>query len=181
MCQGMGRAGRSGGHALLWGDTRARALPDPNIRPDNLCADYIYRRVSGVFFAPIELLPNKDEVNLSITEALGSAGIPVVLLDRCIKAYPERSRFDLVGVDNRRIGCRITNHLVSQGATNLVFLGPALLPLPRSRLAHAVSLMPALKARVIHGDPADRDFVREFMNQFHPDGVSAQMMQLLLN
>ena len=184
MCQGMGRAGRSGCHALLWGNTSG-GIADREHQARQLCADYIQRKVSGVFFAPIEFLPEKDELNLSIAEALTSAGIPVVLLDRCIKPYPERSRFDLVGIDNRRIGCRITNHLISQGAVNPIFFS-------RPHSAPTV----AMRARgfrdaftngtIVHGEPADRCFVRNMMNEHHPDGIvcandatAAKLMQSL--
>ena len=184
MCQGMGRAGRSGGHALLWGDT-GYGTADREHQARQLCADYIYRKVAGVFFAPIEFLPNKDEVNYSITEALASAGIPVVLLDRCIAAYPERSRFDLVGIDNRRIGCRITNHLLSQGALNPIFLGkPFSAPTVEARARGFHDAFP--NGKIVHGDPSDRAFVRGIMAGHHPDGVvcandasAANLMQSL--
>lgn len=169
MCQGMGKAGRIGGHALLWGDT-ADGVSGREHQARQLCADYIDRRVSGVFFAPIEFLPNKDEVNLSIAEALYTAGIPVVLLDRCVRTYPERSRFDLVGIDNRRIGCRMTNHLLSQGATRLVFFDrPYSAPTVAARARGFHDAFP--KGEVVHGDPSDRDFVRAAMELHRPDGI----------
>ena len=184
MCQGMGKAGRHGGHALLWGDTASGAA-GPEHQARQLCADYIDRKVTGVFFAPIELLPNKDEVNLSITEALSSAGIPIVLLDRCVRAYPERSRFDLVGIDNRRVACRITNHLISQGATILVFFNkPLSAPTVAARARGFLDAFP--QGEVVQGDPSDRNFVREMMREYRPDGVvcandatAASLMQSL--
>ena len=184
MCQGMGKAGRSGGHALLWGDT-AGGAPGREHQARQLCADYIDRRVSGVFFAPIELLPNKDQVNCEIAEALCSAGIPIVLLDRCIEAYPERSRFDFVGIDNRRIGCRITNHLLSQGAVNPVFFNkPFSAPTVAARARGFRDAFPL--GEVVHGDPSDHVFVGGVMDEYHPDGfvcandaTAASLMQSL--
>ena len=169
MCQGMGKAGRSGGHALLWGDT-ADGHAGREHQARQLCADFIDRRVSGVFFAPIELLRNKDEVNHSITEALTAAGIPIVLLDRCILAYPERSRFDLVGVDNRRIGCRVTQHLLAQGATNPIFFGrPYSAPTVAARARGFLDA--CSKGAIIHGEPADRDFIRSIVEKYRPDAI----------
>jgi GntR family transcriptional regulator of arabinose operon len=184
ICQGMGRAGRSGGHALLWGDT-AYGSAGREHQARQLCADYIDRKVSGVFFAPIEFIPNKDEVNLSIAEALSLAGIPIVLLDRCIKAYPERSRFDLVGIDNRRIGCRVTNYLLSQGAQRPIFFDrPHSAPTVASRAQGFRDAFP--QGEVVHGDPADRDLVRELMERHKADGfvsandeTAAKLMQTL--
>jgi GntR family transcriptional regulator, arabinose operon transcriptional repressor len=184
MCQGMGKAGRSGGHALLWGDT-GHGAADREHQARQLCADYIDRKVSGVFFAPIEFLSNMDEVNVSIAEAISSAGIPVVLLDRCIEAYPERSRFDLVGIDNRRIGCRITNHMLSQGASNPIFFDkPYSAPTVALRARGFRDAFPA--GKIVHGDPSDRCMVRGMMHEHHPDGIvcandatAAKLMQSL--
>ena len=184
ICQGMGKAGRSGGHALLWGDT-AHGTADREHQARQLCADYIQRKVSGVFFAPIEFLPNKDEINVSIAEALSSAGIPVVLLDRCIQAYPERSRFDLVGIDNRRIGCRITSHLLSRGAVRPIFFDrPYSAPTVAARARGFRDAFPA--GRDIQGDPSDRALVRRVMEEHAPDGIvcandetAAKLMQSL--
>src|SRR5487761_2538754 len=96
MCQGMARAGRIGGHALLWGHSTHASDEDKQFLAHQLCDDYIARHVSGVFFAPLEGFKNKDAVNHSIAERLSAAGIAVVLLDRCIDAWPKRSRFDVV-------------------------------------------------------------------------------------
>lgn len=169
ICQGMAKAGRSGGHALLWGDTTQGSAGREH-QARQLCADYIDRKVSGVFFAPIELLRNKDEVNHSIAEALSSAGIPIVLLDRCVRKYPERSRFDLVGIDNRRIGCRITNHLLSQGVVNPIFFDrPYSAPTVDARARGFLDAYP--EGQIVDGEPADRSFVRGVMERYHPDGI----------
>jgi GntR family transcriptional regulator of arabinose operon len=87
------------------------------------CRQLIAKRVSGIFFAPLELTPQKDAINRGIAEALDKAGIPVVLLDRDLVSYPERSRYDLVGIDNRRAGYVVTQHLVRCGCRNVIFLG----------------------------------------------------------
>ena len=77
------------------------------------CRQLIAKRVSGVFFAPLELTPQKDAINRSVAESLDKAGIPVVLLDRDLFSYPERSHYDLVGIDNRRAGYIVTKHLIA--------------------------------------------------------------------
>src|ERR1051325_9928069 len=60
---------------------------------------------------------------------LSEARIPVVLLDRDIVDYPARSRFDVVGIDNRRAGCVVTQHLIDVGCRRIAFLGrPHLAP-----------------------------------------------------
>lgn len=112
ICRGMASAINEAGGALVWGREEA---------PWQLCQDLIARKVAGVFFAPLELDSGKDALNARITAALRKACIPVVLLDRDIVPYPGRSTFDLVGIDNRRAGYRITEHMLRHGARRVVF------------------------------------------------------------
>jgi DNA-binding LacI/PurR family transcriptional regulator len=53
---------------------------------------------------------------------LAEAGIPVVLLDRDFVNYPDRSNFDLVGIDNHRAGYLLTRHLIQAGAKRIIFV-----------------------------------------------------------
>jgi len=89
--------------ALVWGSTAT----DAETREEHalaLCHQYISQRISGVFFAPLNTGPKGDgeEANLRIIAALEKENIPVVLINRDIFSYPKRSKFDLVGIDNRR-------------------------------------------------------------------------------
>src|SRR6185503_8285782 len=81
------------------------------------------RKLAGVFFAPLELTPAKDEVNQRIAEALDAARIPVILLDRTVVPYPRRGHHDLVGIDNRRAGYLVTEHLLRLRARRVAFVG----------------------------------------------------------
>jgi len=190
MCQGMAKAGRSGGHALLLGHTPQGAHEDKEFLAHQLCDDYIARRVSGVFFAPLEGFASKDAVNLSITQRLSAAGIAVILLDRCIYAWPKRSRFDLVGIDNRRGGRQVTRHLLDLGALRPVFLArPYSAPTVDQRYAGFVDAVCAKAlhpAEMIQGEPADRSFVRDILESRKPDAfvcandaTAATLMQTL--
>src|SRR6266446_1975181 len=103
ICQGMMASPLAREHALVWGSfTDAGGSKEE--RAWDLCRQYIDRRVSGVFFAPLELTPAKDEVNQRIARALDDARIPIILLDRTVVPYPQRGHHDLVGIDNRRAG-----------------------------------------------------------------------------
>lgn len=174
ICQGMAKAGRSGGHALLWGDT-THGDEGPAQHARTLCSDYIQRQVSGVFFAPIERIPDKDAVNAAITEMLASAGIPVVLLDRCILPYPERSRFDLVGIDNRRAGSRMAHFLINHGVGRPVFIARKnSAPTVDARIAgfrEAVHAHGLTNEHVAICDPADLQAVQQMMDDLRPDGI----------
>jgi DNA-binding LacI/PurR family transcriptional regulator len=76
-----------------------------------------------VFFAPLEHTAGKDDVNRRIAQALDDAGIPIVLLDRTVEPYPERGGQDLVGIDNRRAGYVMTEHLLRLGCRRIAMIG----------------------------------------------------------
>lgn len=162
-------------HALLWGSSSAGASKEE--RAWELCRQYVERRVSGVFFAPLELTPAKDEVNQRITRALDEARIPIVLLDRTAVPYPQRGHHDLVGIDNRRAGYVVTDHLLGLGARRVAFV--ALRNAAATVEAREAGYREALHARqlpcdpsLVHRiDPTDADAVRALMDAHHPDAV----------
>ncbi len=80
-----------------------------------LCREYVAHGVAGVFFPPIILPRDPTVINMRVVETFEGAGIPVVLLDRDVCDYPGRSRFDLVGVANRRCSQVLTEHLLNMG------------------------------------------------------------------
>jgi DNA-binding LacI/PurR family transcriptional regulator len=119
ICQGMSASPNGSGHSLSWGHSAGRESGE-NVA-EHLCEQYIEQRVSGVFFAPLEFGPRREPVNRRVLKALKSARIPVVLLDRCVLDYPARSEYDIVGLDNRRAGYVMTDHLIRQGAQRVGF------------------------------------------------------------
>jgi GntR family transcriptional regulator of arabinose operon len=175
MCRGISIARVGGHHELLWGPTLEPAASE-EIQAEQLCDYYLRRGVSGVFFAPMELVGKKDEVNRQITAALDEAKIPVVLLDRDLCSYPQRSRYDLVGIDNRRAGCVITSHVLERGATRLVFLAlPNSAPTVSMRslgFHDAIAFDPSATAKgwTEIGDASNIDFIADIVGRRHPDG-----------
>jgi len=121
ICYGIAAARQTSQHALLWGSA-APAEASPQTQALQLCDQYIGRKVSGVFFAPLEAPANTYETNLEIVSRLEEARIPIVLLDRCVMPYPQRCRHDLVGIDNRRAGYLAADHLLKQGLRRVSFL-----------------------------------------------------------
>src|SRR5207253_2282152 len=147
ICQGMMASPLARAHALVWGSAATEAASN-EARALSLCRQYIERGVSGVFFAPVELTPSKDEVNRGILRALDEARIPVVLLDRPVVPYPQNSQHDLVGIDNRRAGYVITEHLLNLGCRRIVFVG-----LPHA--AATVNARAAAAGSTLDAAPAD--------------------------
>ncbi len=176
ICRGISIARVGGHHDLLWGTTSSPGAPEEE-QAEQLCEYYLKRGVSGVFFAPMELTERKDEVNQRITRVLDDAQIPIVLLDRDICDYPRRSRYDLVGIDNRRAGFVITEHLVACGAKRILFWGrPNSAPTVTARslgYREALSMRPDLRAHesVIIADPTDLSAVRDMISEHQPDAV----------
>jgi GntR family transcriptional regulator, arabinose operon transcriptional repressor len=122
ICGQLARLAQRQHHTLLWGDFGdKRGEADPELI-EQVCLSYIRQTVAGVFFAPLELTEDKDRINQSVITALESAGIPIVLLDRDIVPFPQRSHFDLVGIDNRRAGFLIADHLLRLGCRRVDFL-----------------------------------------------------------
>src|SRR6185437_1500645 len=121
ICKGMMEAPQATHHSLLWGNAGAPSEQEKEEVAEQLCRHYIAQKVTGVFFAPVEFSPGRYLANHRIVSALDRARIPVVLLDRCLEPYPRRSDYDLVGIDNRRIGYLATEHLIKAGAKRIVF------------------------------------------------------------
>jgi GntR family transcriptional regulator, arabinose operon transcriptional repressor len=176
ICNGMMRSPLAKPHSLLWGHSMGE-LAQQQKEAEELCHKYIAQKVSGVFFAPLEFTPEKDVVNRRIASAFDRAGIPVVLLDRCYAPYPLRSKYDLVGIDNRSAGFLITQHLILHGAKRIAFVARRLsASTVHGRIA---GYREALFARgfaqqqdlVCIGDPEDPHFLQTVLRDSRPDAI----------
>jgi GntR family transcriptional regulator, arabinose operon transcriptional repressor len=171
ICQGMSEAPQTRKNALLWGNIS----PDPNMKDEQtwqLCKQYIAKKVAGVFFAPLERTPTCNETNDRVISALEAAGIPVVLLDRCFLPYPRRSRHDLVGIDHRRAGYMITEHLLDIGSRRIAFVAYS-----NSASTVAARIAGYREALFVAGVPVEPDLVQ----RLHSDDVSEvqRVMEML--
>lgn len=121
ICQGIAEAPESD-HALLW--PHADRNTDRNEeRALELCLQLIRRKVNGVFFAPFEFELSAEKTNRQIVRMIQEADVPVVLLDRRVGQRAERTRLDMVGINNWQVGYVATEHLVKLGLKNIAFLG----------------------------------------------------------
>jgi DNA-binding LacI/PurR family transcriptional regulator len=123
----------------------------------------------------LELTKEKDSINLRIAEVFDKAGIPIVLLDRDLVAYPDRSHYDLVGIDNRRAGYVIAAHLLKSGCQRIVFIGrPRSAPTVDARIVgYKEALADAgsnLRAHVHRIEPDDQAAVKVVLDKVRPDG-----------
>jgi len=176
ICHGMMQSPLSKAHSLLWGHAMGDAALQER-EAEQLGQQYIEQKVAGVFFAPLEFTPAKDAVNHRIVAALDRASIAVVLLDRCYAPYPMRSRYDLVGIDNRRAGFLITQHLLQLGLRRIAFVAK---PLSASTVvARVAGYREALFAYGIdtredlvrRGDPDDPKFVDQVVESCRAEAI----------
>jgi GntR family transcriptional regulator, arabinose operon transcriptional repressor len=176
ICRGMAEAKEAEHHALLWGKSLADSGKEGE-DVESLCRQLTSKKVSGVFFAPLELTPEKDIINRTIAERFHRAGIPIILLDRDLVPYPQRSQYDLVGIDNRRAGYVITEHLIGAGAKRPVFVcRPGSAPTVDARIAGfreavmdcGLDFNPALVRRI---DPWDTGLIHRMVKETRTDAI----------
>lgn len=176
ICRGMAEFEMEVPHVLLWGKSPTSS-GEVERQARESCQQWIAKKVSGVFFAPLEYTAQKDEINVRIAELFEAAGIPLVLIDRDIVSYPERSRHDLVGIDNRRAAYALTRHMIEVGCRRLLFIGR--LGSAPSCLARSAGFREALldsgqdfsPDRIRHVDPADESDIRRVVKEARPDGI----------
>jgi GntR family transcriptional regulator, arabinose operon transcriptional repressor len=192
ICRGMAETQLEEHHVLLWGKSPGDSSSIENDAKD-LCQQWIAKKVSGVFFAPLELTGHADEVNRRMMGFLEQAGLPVVLIDRDLVPFPQRSCHDLIGIDNRRAAYVLTRHLIDVGCRRLAFVA-------RHRSApncvgRSVGFREAIMDAALEfqphfirlsANPEDRDEMAELLNECRPDGIvcandytAAQLMRTL--
>lgn len=175
ICHGIMKSPLAKSHSLLWGAAAGEETRGEE-HAEMLCQHYISKRVEGVFFAPLEFTPERDLVNTRIVRALERAGTQVVLLDRCYAPYPRRSRYDLVGIDNRRAGYMITQHLLQLGARRVAFISrPDSASTVQARIAgYREALIDhelPFHGMSLHGDPSNPDFLDHMLRACSPDAI----------
>ncbi len=159
---------------------------------EGLCEYYIEKGVSGVFFAPFEHTTDNEAANRRIAERLSHSGIPVVLIDRDLCVFPQRSTYDLVGMDNFAAGYLLAEHLIKLGVRRIEFVSrPLSATTVDARKAGAITAMMAHRVAISkefhqQGNCMDVDFVRKLTDGKRLDAVicandhtAAQLLQTL--
>ena len=131
------------------------------------CDTYINKKVDGVLFSPLERVHQADELNLMVCNRINAAGIPIVLLDRDIVKFPDRSGYDIVCIDNFNAGYIMGKHLVDAGCDHIIyFYRPYSACSVNLRLAGIREMacdegLSFTAENVYCGNPEDLDFVRQ--------------------
>ena len=135
-------------------------------------------RVSGVFFQPMEFVDDYTSASRAVLAHFDKYGIPVLLLDYDIVPSPDRSGYDLVGIDNVSAGLAIGRHLVLAGAKKICFLQrPGAAPTVTERLrgvalATVEAGLPwSHRHNILRCEPEDRRRVSRFVTIEHPNAI----------
>jgi DNA-binding LacI/PurR family transcriptional regulator len=171
ICGELANLGRGSEYTFLWGGSSHPRLDQDGSREHarEICEQFIERRVTGVFFAPFEHTAVKDEINRNICDRFSEACIPMVLLDRDLSPFPQRSHFDLIGLDNVAAGYMLAEHLIKLGCRRLCCLTrPLAAPTVERRYSGVREALARYKLDVFSdwlqiGNPLDEKFIRTLM------------------
>ncbi len=133
---------------------------------ESCCKKYIDNHVDGIFFSPLELVNESQDINGMLCKTISDAGIPLVLIDRDIVPVPQKSQFDVVGIDNYSAGMVMAQHLIKAGCQNIYFFYR-----PWSAFSVTIRLQAVREAvissgnyfydtNIFCGDPKDRSLVK---------------------
>ena len=176
VCSEISKAASKAGYSLLFGDASSENDEIRSQRFMTLAWDYVRKGVAGVFIEPIELVKNASSVTARVIDFLEEHGIPVILLDRDILPPPQRSKYDLVALDNVQIGYRLASHLIERGAKRICMFSrensapTVMLRFQGAREAIIDAGLRLKHSNIHYGNPDDVAQMRKLLTgQFRPD------------
>ena len=110
------------GMDLIAGDVFSVDHKLRNKQAERLARHLVSLPAAGVVMQPVAFHEDAERVNGVIADILGEAGMPVVLIDYDVVQPPDRSRYDLVAIDNFSAGRRVAAHLLDVGAKRICCL-----------------------------------------------------------
>ncbi len=149
--------------------------------------------VKGVFFLPHSLYKEGELANQRVMEVFERSGVSVVLLDREIVAFPNRSKYDLVSVDNTHGGYLVGRHMIDAGCKRPLFVAESAtfsFPSARARWIGCREAMETggVEPRSFGCDPESMAQVMQAVRDYQPDGIvcdndrhAAMIMRHLIN
>lgn len=169
ICKSIAEAAGAAGMKII-----RRSEFDPNhdvmAFAESLTRQFIDLKVDGVFFTPVEFIPNPREFNMGIIERLTQHGIRVVLLDRDVYDWPSQTPYDLVGIDNIEAGFVVAEHLIGNGCQNLAFVSE---PDP-AMTVHLRGI--GVREALIQNGLRARDLVSIHLNSKQPEKTAAELL-----
>lgn len=178
ICGHMSHLAQKRNFNLVWNGSMQEDAEMRRHHIKQLAIRYIEQQyIDGVFFAPLELVSEKDTVNQHIVDLFDKAGIPIVLMDRDIVPFPGRSKYDIVGVDNFRLAFLLTQHLLDQGCKTVRFIArPYSAPTVQMRIygyqqaLHEAQMLSALE-KIYIDDINNPDFIENLLSGADRPGI----------
>jgi DNA-binding LacI/PurR family transcriptional regulator len=124
LCNHLAQYASLRGDSIVWSGYVAPWSETLKFDITQICERYIAQKIAGLFFAPFEYHQKSDILNKEIVTLISDAGIPVVLIDSNIEAYPAYPAFDLVSMDHIQASYLLTEHVIEQGFERIFFTAP---------------------------------------------------------
>lgn len=145
------RLAHEANYELRFGEVWSEIREERTTQVRALAEEFCDGNFAGVIYEPMAG-PLGDEINPVVLRMFDRKKIPVVLLDCDIVPFPQRSGYDVVGVNDLEAGARIANHLLDVGAKNIHFLICKLCPITFiNRLAGAEAALNIAGAKAPKG------------------------------
>ena len=180
ICRGIELAAKNQGWTILSAALGSAGMRERALRAVEFAEVCKREKVSGVFFQPLQFLKDGEKFNRSILAVFKKARIPVVLLDSDFVAPPNRSEYDLVGVENTNVCYALGRCVIAAGAKRIIYFSNPL-PAPTSLkrgtgvgVAVTEAGLKWTKDRVFFANPDDvRAAKRLFNGPKRPDAIIA--------
>lgn len=165
------RLAHDAGYELHFGEVWSDIREERTTQTMELAGRFTAENFAGVIYEPLTG-PAGDEVNPVILEMFDRNKIPVVLLDCDIVSFPQRSGYDVVGVNDIEAGARIAKHLLSVGAKRIHFLVGRIGPITyRNRLSGAELALKSAGVKmqdsgnVLYAEPDDLKALKRYLKR----------------
>jgi DNA-binding LacI/PurR family transcriptional regulator len=133
---------------------------------ESCCQDYLNQDIDGIIFSPLERVIDADEINQRICDKISNAGVPIVLIDRDITSFPQKSPYDLVCLDNYSAGHIMAKVMIDAGCKYIHFFYRPFSAYSVTQRLHAIKNciedngIEFSSKNAFCGKPEEKDFVR---------------------
>ena len=180
ICRGIDESAKMNGWATLSASLGSGNMRERAAKALEFAEVCVREKVSGVVFQPLQFLKDGVKFNSAVLDVFAKAHIPVVLLDSDYLPLPQRSEYDLVGIDNMCAGYELARHVIAQGAKRIWYFSNSL-PAPTSvnrgngvGLAVTEAGLRWTRDSIFFADPTDvRAARRLFAGKNRPDAIVA--------
>lgn len=166
ICHEISRLAQERGMSVVLGDVTSSSAETRARQVVSIAQKFAADRVAGIIYQPTELVAKVEDLNREALKVLDDAEVPVVVIDWDIVPSPQRSAYDLVGIDNFDAGRLLAQHMVDRGARQLRFLiKPNSAFSIRKRVLGAKSCVPYADKVEVTIDASSKDEVSKLLKR----------------